>query len=164
MKEFGDIGAFVTHLAAVEVGLISHLHDGLEKAAQAVEKTAKEEIGQYQQAVGPFPAWAPLAEATVDDRVRRGFTPDDPGLRRGDMRDSIKHETAGLVAAIGSDDQNLVFFELGTPRQPPRPVLGPAVERNHDKIEHLIGNATVRGLMGGQALPPSLEYDHEIGG
>lgn len=164
MKEFGDIANFITHLAAVETNLISHLHNGLEKAAQVVEKTAKEEIGTYQQAIGPFPSWAALAQSTQDDRVQKGFSPDDPGLRTGQMRDSISHETVGLEAAIGSDDQNLVFFEFGTPKQPPRPVLGPAVEHNHAKIEELLGHATVHGLMGGQPVAARLGYDHEVGG
>ncbi|WDZ97986.1 hypothetical protein Herbaro_09455 [Herbaspirillum sp. WKF16] len=162
MKEFDSFGKMATHLLTLQAGMALSLHKGLDEVVTAIQKTAKEEVGHYQGAVGPFPAWAPLAASTQADRVRRGFTADDPGLRRGDMRDSIKKEVALLEGVVGSDDQNLVYFEIGTDKQPPRPVLGPAVEHNHEKIVKVLGAAAVRGILGGGAIPAHLEYDHDV--
>jgi hypothetical protein len=162
MKEFRNIGAFVLELAAVELAMHQHLHNGLEKVAQRIEKTAKDEIGTYQQAIGPFDAWEELHDATKADRVRQGFTENDPGLRTGEMRDSIEHRTEGLEAEIGSNDEKLVWFELGTDTQEPRAVLGTAVEHNHEAMLKILGHAAVTGLLGGQPMSADLEYDHEV--
>lgn len=162
MKEFTSLGQFALHLLSLQAATSISLHRGLEKVAAAVEKTAKAEIGTYQQAIGPFPSWDPLAEVTKKQRLDLGYTEDDPGLRDGSMRDSIERKVERLEAVIASDDQNLVWFELGTSKQPPRPVLGPAVEHNHDVIRKELGLALVRGLLGGGPIPPSFEYDHEV--
>lgn len=162
MKEFGSLAAFAAEMVAVRAGVVFHLHKGLEAVATKIEHTAKREIGEYQAAVGPFPAWDELADSTKVDRVRQGFTENDPGLRSGQMRDSIEHRTQGLEAVIGSNDDRLVWFELGTEKQPPRPVLGPAVEHNRAAIKKIVGGAVVKGLLGGGSIPANLEYDHEI--
>ncbi|WP_287496913.1 hypothetical protein [Pandoraea sp. CB10b_02] len=162
MKQFGSLAAFAAEIATLEAGVVFQLHQGLEAVATKIEHTAKKEIGEYQEAVGPFPAWEELAESTKADRVRQGYTENDPGLRSGQMRDSIEHQTQGLEAVIGSNDDRLVWFELGTTKQPPRPVLGPAVEHNHEAIRKIVGGAVVKGLLGGGSIPASLEYDHEV--
>ncbi|MBB3213426.1 hypothetical protein FHW67_002718 [Herbaspirillum sp. Sphag1AN] len=161
MREF-SLQSFALQLAVMEVAVRKHVERGLERVAAKVEKTAKDEVGHYLEAVGPFPAWEELAESTKEDRVAKGYTENDPGLRSGAMRDSIQHSVEGLNAQIGSDDDKLVWFELGTSKQPPRPVLGPAVERNHEDIGRILGHATVTGLLGGQSLPAHLEYDHDV--
>jgi len=102
MKEFRSFGAFAEHLITREAATAVALHEGLEHVARAIEKTAKEEIGTYQPDVGPFPAWAPLADATVEDRISQGYSPDEPLLRTGELRESISHEVSGLEAVIGS--------------------------------------------------------------
>lgn len=161
MKEFG-LGAFALELATIEVRTRKHLESGLERVAQRVEKTAKAELGTYQPEVGPFQDWAELAESTKADRVRKGFTEDDPGLRSGEMQNSVEHQVHGLEAEIGSNDQNLVYFEFGTAKQPPRPVLGPAVIHNEKAIRKILGQAVVTGLIGGELIHQSLEYDREV--
>src|SRR5205814_4154762 len=108
---------------------------GLKKCVVAIEATAKAELGTYQGAVGPFDAWAPLAEATQQDRVAKGFTPDDPLLRSGELRDSISHQVEGLTAVAGSTSDVMVYQELGTPEIPPRAVMGPAGMSNRAVIE-----------------------------
>ena len=91
MKEFGSIGAFVAHLTTIAVEMEAAEHRILEKSAQLVEKRAKEKIGEYQEQSGEFIAWPELAESTKADRVKQGYTENDPGLRSGEMRDSIRH-------------------------------------------------------------------------
>lgn len=107
----------------------------LEKSAELVETTAKEEIGTYQSGAGPFGSWPELADATKEERSKKGFSPDDPGLRTGAMRDSIQHKlTSDTEAAVGSDADELLWFEVGTKHQPPRSVLGIAAVNKEEEI------------------------------
>lgn len=162
MKEFGSLGQFALHLATLQAGVALELHRGLKRVAVAVDQTAKSEFGVYQPAIGPFSAWAPLAESTKTERERLGYTPDDPLRRSGETRDTVGHEVSGHEAVIGSTSDVMVYQELGDDRIPPRPVLGPAVERNHELIRKVLGSALVSGLLGGAAIPASLEYDHKV--
>jgi hypothetical protein len=162
MREFTSFAEFAVKLVELQVSEALALHHGLKRVALLVEKTAKDELGDYQNATGPFPAWAELKDATKSDRVRQGYTENDPGLRSGEMRDSIEHKVGGLEAEIGSNDDKLVWFELGTQKQEPRPVLGPAAFRNQRKIEHIIGHAAVTGLLEGTGIHPSLGYDFDV--
>jgi HK97 gp10 family phage protein len=149
---------FVLHLAAIEVAVKVQAHKGLERAALLVEKTAKAEIGHYQDAVGPFPAWAELAESTEAQKARMGYRAGAPLEASGAMRDDISHEIDGDEAAIGSPDDTMVYHEFGTSKMPPRPVLGPAVYRNKEKIQKILGQALVAGLMGGEVLEGGGDY------
>ncbi|MGI4776957.1 MAG: phage virion morphogenesis protein [Janthinobacterium lividum] len=124
--EFQDLGAFSAHLARLAVeskAVDAHI---LRTGARAIQKDAKERIGSYQDAEGPFPAWVNLAESTVDDRLRKGFTPDDPLLRTGALRKSIETHIEGNEASIGSRSDIALYQEQGTSTIPPRPFLGPA--------------------------------------
>jgi phage gpG-like protein len=154
---FGGLAArFLGAAARLEVTT----HIGLEHVAKHIEATAKEEIGTYQSAIGAFPAWAPLTESTKDDRVRQGFSEDEPLLRTGDLRDSISHEVRGHEAAIGSTSDIAVYQELGTGRIPPRPFLGPASVRSVPLVIETLGAAVVAGMRGTEALPAA--YDMAI--
>jgi HK97 gp10 family phage protein len=162
MKEFTSLGQFARHLATLEVAVALELRAGLDQVATAVKEKAKDEIGEYQKAIGPFPAWAPLAESTVADRVANGYSPDEPLLRTGEMRDSIDKSVSGMEATIGSTSQIAVYQELGTDKIPPRPFLGPAVLHNEKLIKRILGRAFVTGLLGRGNMPSSLGYESEI--
>jgi len=151
MSQFNSLGAFALHISSLQARQQHAAEKGLKKVAQAIEKTAKSEFGVYQPAVGPFSEWAPLAESTQEERLRLGFTPDDPLLRTGQLKNSISHEVHGTEAAVGSPSDVMVAQELGTPRIPPRPVLGPAAIRNKQLILKTLGQAAVEGL-----LPPGV--------
>lgn len=157
MKEFPDLMGLARHFGLSVGGLEKSLHEGLKQVAEAIEETAKEELGVYQDAIGPYPAWAPLAESTVADRIAKGFTPDDPLLRTGELRDSIVHEVHGLEAIIGSTDEVMEYMEFGTSKMPPRPVMGPALHHNAEKAQKLIGNAAVKILTDGKSESFKLE-------
>jgi hypothetical protein len=98
--------------------------------AKIIQEDAKARIGHYQGAVGEFPAWAPLADATKADRVRKGFSEDDPLLRSGELRDAIEvrpHREGAIVGIFeGAIAKIAVWMELGSRHAPPRPFLGPA--------------------------------------
>jgi phage gpG-like protein len=160
--DFNSLGSLALHIAAQEVALLEGLHQGLEQCAKRIEKTAKEEIGHYQTGIGPFPAWAALADATEAAKSLAGYPMDAPLLATGEMRNSITHRTSGLETVIGSTDEKMVYHEFGTLRMPARPVMGPAVLRNKEYIRRVLGAATVSGLIGGFAIHKSLGYDSGI--
>lgn len=160
--EFKNLGSLALHLAGKEAALLASLHAGLEKCAKRVEQTAKAEIGHYQAGIGPFPAWADLAESTEEHKAKMGYPPDSPLLASGSMRASITHTTSILEAVIGSTDPKMVFHEFGTPKMPARPVMGPALLTNKEFIRRTLGAATVAGLIGGQAIHASLGYNDKI--
>lgn len=138
MKEFSLLGFadLLTELAVVK----DAEHYALEHAAVIVETEAKRVIGTYDY------GWPSLAESTKAQRVALGFSEDEPGLRTGEMRESIEHIVLKDEALIGSDDQNLVYFDLGTVKQPPRPVLGAAATHEEAKIVDFVGRTMVAHL------------------
>jgi len=148
MKEFGSLAAFADHLAALQAGVTAQLEKGLDRAAKRVQKTAQEEIGHYQEAAGPFQKWEELTRGTQDDRERKGYTRNDPGLRSGAMRQSIERQRQGLQAAVGSNDDHLVWFEMGAKAEP-RSVLGLAAHRESEAVGQIIRDAVAHGLSGG---------------
>ena len=162
MEEFKSLAEFSLKLLELQVSTVIELHHGLKRVAEAVEKTAKSEIGTYQNAVGPFPAWADLADSTEAHKAAMGYPADAPLLATGEMRDSIEHHVEGLEAEIGSNDDKMIYHEFGTTKMPPRPILGPAAYRNKHKIEMILGHATVLGLLEGSGIHPSLNYDFDV--
>lgn len=160
MKSLGSLAEMATELVRLETAELVAMEAALEIAAVEVEKTAKSEFGVYQPAAGQFGAWPQLAESTQDERERLGFSPNDPLLRTGELQASISHETRGLEAEIGSTSEIAPYHELGTSKMPARPVLGPALVRNLDKIKELAASAIVAGFIGNEVID-RLGYDHE---
>lgn len=159
MKNFDSLAKFGMHLLEVEAGAVLAMKAGMHTIAQKVEDTAKAEIGHYQPAVGPFQDWAPLADATEDEKARLGYPLDAPLLREGALRESITHEVHGLEAIVGSASPVAAFQEFGTSTIPPRPFIGPAAFHNKEAIKAIAGGAAVSGLTGGQVIHPALGYD-----
>lgn len=159
--DFGNLAQFAAHIIGQEIATLEALGTGLEVVAKHIEDTAKDEIGQYQAEVGPFPAWAPLADSTEAEKERLGFPLEAPLLRTGDLRESIRHEVSGLEAVIGSDSDVMVYHEFGTSKMPPRPVIGPAAVRSESVIKDVIGAATVAGLTGGLPIT-RIGYDRDV--
>jgi hypothetical protein len=110
----------------------------LEKAAKMVEDEAKDAIGTYRY------GWPQLAESTQEDRVRQGYSANEPLLRAGDLRDSIEHVVVHHESAayVGSNNPIAVYQELGTVDIPPRSFLGGAARAK----EHEIHEEIAKGL------------------
>lgn len=161
MREY-SLAGFAVKLIELQAAEVIALNHGLKRVAELVEKTAKAEIGQYQPAIGPFPAWAPLADSTEQHKATMGYPADAPLLATGEMQESIQHVVQGLEAQIGSNDEKMIYHEFGTAKMPPRPVLGPAAFRQKRKIEMLIGHAAVTGLLEGTGIHPALGYDFDV--
>lgn len=159
MRPFESLGAFALHLLTLEAGIVLEQQKALHAIGEAVRDTAQEEIGNYQPAVGSFPAWAQLADSTEAEKARLGFRADAPLERTGELRDSISYQVEPEAVVIGSPSDIMLWQEQGTSTIPPRAALGPAAIRNKEVIERAVGTATVIGLLGGHAMPPGLGYD-----
>jgi phage gpG-like protein len=144
MKEFRDLREFERFLANVISKHEMHREATLEAAATYIEDEAKRKFGVYQNAVGPYPAWPELADSTKEDREERGYEPNNPLYRSGDLMHSITHKVEGDTAIIGSDSDVMVYQELGVPASnlPARPVLGPAAFQSKAKVLALIEKGT----------------------
>lgn len=143
MTTFKNPGAFAKFLQNKAAGLPTVQTRALSKAAAIVQSDAKARIGHYQAEAGPFPAWDPLTDATIADKQRQGYGVPDPLLRNGGMRDSIESAFRPDGFTVGSPDPVLLYQEEGTEgpnpgpdgwHVPPRPVLGPALFTNAEKV------------------------------
>jgi len=92
-----------------------------ERVMYMAEAQAREVIGTYRF------GWTPLAESTMDDRERKGYSRDDPLLRTGELAASIAHATArfggGAQGLVYSDDKVALYQEMGTETIPARSFL-----------------------------------------
>ncbi|MDA8256526.1 MAG: hypothetical protein M0Z99_12950 [Betaproteobacteria bacterium] len=143
--------AFALHLAERAAVIDRAAHSALNEASKVIEKAAKDQIGHYQAAIGPFPEWQELSASTKQDRISQGYSENEPLLRAGDLRDSITHEVSGLEAVIGSDSDIASYQELGTSTIPPRPFLGPAAIKSRKRVEEILGAAVVGAMLYGDA-------------
>ncbi len=137
-RSFASIPQFVTFLAGVSASMPMARRKALELGCQIIEDESKRVIGTYDY------GWTELADRTKVDRVNKGYPANEPGLRSGDMRKSIKHQVlnVGILQTegqVGSNDDKLVWFELGTKKQPPRSVLVSAAMAKADEVEKVIG-------------------------
>ena len=145
---------FIGHVGRFDYRLRELQERGMEHVAKIVEAEAKRELGTYQRGNnGPFADWAELADRTKDERVQLDYAENEPGLREGDMRDSINHVSDRENAVVGSDDDKMVWFECGTTHQPPRSVLGVAVVHKEREIVDILGKAVVTALVGRNVFP-----------
>ena len=142
------LSGFIAHLAGASMEIQHHQRTAMERACRVVEAEAKREIGTYQDAAAPFAGWAELADSTKEDRVRLGFSENDPGLRTGEMRDSIGHVVGENEGVVGSNDDKLVWFELGTDKQTPRSVLGMAAVHKVEDVARILGEGVRAALVG----------------
>lgn len=147
MNSFSDLASRLSHIANAE-GDTAYL----EAVGSKIEKDAKEIIGHYQRSdTGPFPEWEELAPSSKADRVSKGFTPNDPLLRTGALRDSINHEVRGRSVAVGSDLDIAIYQEMGTATIPPRPFLRIAAFRSKKWLGQLYAK-TLRDRLHGRHL------------
>lgn len=149
MREFSDLASFAAHFATLHHHIQEEAERALKKAALLIEKSAKVELGYYQPGVGPYPAWAQLAQSTLATHALYGVG-DTPLMLTGALYASIEHEIQGPTAIIGTKSEIGAYQEFGTARIPPRPFMGPAVYTNIDKIKAIFRRGLVSGLMGGK--------------
>jgi len=148
MLEFHSLADAAKHLTNLK---LENQHDAMEEACLIIEHKAKELIGTYQAEEAPFGAWPELAESTKEDRVRQGYSENEPLLRSGDMRDHIDHLAAHTIGVIGSDQEKALAQELGTARIPPRSFLGMAAMMTGEQVANTLGRGVMGMMVGGGA-------------
>lgn len=177
MKDFASFNEFGEFLQMVAVEIPEAQTHGMANASEIMQKEAKAEIGTYAQAAGPFPAMQPLSDATLSGFVHAlGFYipgklesyPEDPLRRTGAMQDSIEAAHDRNNAKVGSDDDIMLFQEMGTPGAlypiPPRSVLGRALFVTQDACVSAIMRRILTPLVGvGEAdrMTPKRGFHHE---
>jgi hypothetical protein len=147
MASNSGLAALADRLRSAAERLPEERRIALEHIGEHAAEKARDMLGTYQPEVGPFEAWAPLAEATQADRVQQGYSPDDPLLRSGALAASIDHRVEGdRAVAIGSPRPEMVWMEHGTVKAPPRASLGPAVLHSEEFIIEQLSAATARAF------------------
>ncbi|WP_458763568.1 hypothetical protein [Cupriavidus basilensis] len=157
MKNFTSLGAFALHLEKLAAAAPAVVHHIADASAGEIQKTAQGMIGDYQQAVGPYPAWEELADSTKAERAQLGFSENDPGYRSGAMQRSIASSVEGGDAVVGSNDPHIVWFDMGTPTQPPRPIFGPAAIHSKPRVQKIISSTVFAWLAGRGWLRPRVK-------
>lgn len=152
-QNFANLELFALHLVTVAALWKQERKHALNAAAGLIKKDARAQIGHYQDAVGQYPEWAPLAESTEDQKARMGYEPDAPLLAEGDLKKSFRSTLEGEdTVIVGSTDPVMEFHEFGTVKMPPRPVLGPALLKNIENIQKLLGFAAMETVVSGQRM------------
>lgn len=124
-----------------------------EKITQSKVLVAENTLRHARAIFGDEEKLEPLQPATIVAKEARGAEyPDAPLVDTGALRDSLRAEVAGPLAAVGSDDPKMLFHELGTERGlPSRPVLQLAViEAAEENL--VIVRATARAIVTGSRL------------
>lgn len=146
MQKFNSLGALAQHLLKQTAGSYkTKLCEALTQIGQSVQQEAKSEVGTYQEGVGPYPATAPLAQATIE---KKGT--DTPLYETGAFQQDIKYKVdkSSLSVNIGTNKDYIVYTELGTGKMPPRSIFGPSALRAVPKTLPLIGGYAVAGITG----------------
>lgn len=107
---------FADHLDGVALQL---------KAApiEAAHVTAPVMADAVQEIFGHDPPLQTLAESTQTERVRLGYTPNDPLVRDGTLRESVEFEAIENIAGTGSSSFIAPIHEYGNAHIPPRPAF-----------------------------------------
>ena len=149
MIRFASMSAFVNHLARLPAAVELSEGEGLKQATRLLRDRARETLGTYQEAVGPLPAWQELAASTQAERSLQGYTPNDPLLRSGELRDSIQDEvTDDRHGRVFTENPHAAELEFGTIRIPPRPFMGVAVYRHGDEAAAKVGEVVAAAYSG----------------
>ena len=153
MKNFNSFMDFALHLGMITESNSIKTRESLEVYTEFLKKKIKDRFGNYmREEAGQFEQWKELAASTKSDRVSKGYTPNDPLLRSGKIRDSVESEVKSYigkhVAVVASKDQIMVWQELGTSRIPPRSVFGAEAYLNKDKIAEFVALSTINRISG----------------
>ena len=79
--DFPDLDALAAHALRLGPKLNGALALGVRNAARKIHSKTKAMFGHYQQGDGPFGAWPELKDATKEERVRQGYSANEPLLR-----------------------------------------------------------------------------------
>lgn len=147
-----NLAAHFSYLAGVWTGILQNAADTIGKDAVQV---SQRKLGEYQPAIGFFPAWELLADSTLAEKARLGLPSPSPLLRSGELQDSITFETqvspASAVVILYSTSEYAPVQELGggPSNIPPRPFIGPVPFERQEVWEHFIGTKITANIIPG---------------
>lgn len=147
-RAFPTLDAFVSHLATLPRAVREAQRRGAEAAGAELERHAKALVGTYDAQ----PRWPELAESTKADRVRRGFSANEPELRTGSLRNSIGHRADDHGVTLGSTSPIAPYQEHGTSSIPPRPFISATMFQHGHAAADTIARHVV-GALAGQRGP-----------
>ncbi len=190
MKTFNSIADFVEHLRAIQAAADLRVQRALHEAGRIVQEEAQHEIGTYQDAAGPFPAWAALAQVTLEGftdshghhhpgKEELGFAPPDNPLERTEqLKHAIELSVTRNLAVVGVPDEHVgdgspedpernlgdvaEWIEFGTDKMPARSFLGRALFVKEKVVRSLIGHAAAFAVMGKDYHHPKSESDTDV--
>jgi HK97 gp10 family phage protein len=162
-RQIEGLNNFAGVLMAMPAAIRASNRRALNAAAKIIKTDARAQIGEYQEAVGNYPAWEQLADSTEDEKARLGAPADAPLERFGDLKKSFRSTlVSSEEVIIGSTDPVMTYHELGTSKMPPRPVLGPALLKHIEEIRKLVGYSTLEAFVVGQHLGYRFSEDDGI--
>lgn len=132
---------FMRHIASLPRRVEAEAQHALRDGAKLVQDEAKAELGTYQSAAGPFPAWQQLSPATLASKTGPG-----PLVETGELRDSIEADVQHNSAFVGSDEPHAKPLELGTSKMPARSYLGRAAYVKSDEVFDRFKRAVVKAI------------------
>ena len=145
-----DLQTLIRHLQRATSEMPERLLVQHEANAHVVAGQAAEYLGHE------LPEWPPLSSWTVEEKTRLGYvgqvSATDPGLRTGDMQQSVEGAADADGFTVGSKDKKALWFEMGraaTPLggpQPPRPFLALALQRNLPHLGDTYGRILAQAL------------------
>lgn len=190
MKSFKSIADFVVHLRMVQGMADLRVQRALHEAARRVQEEAVHSIGAYQEAAGPFKAWAALTQNTLEGftdsrgihhpgKEELGFAPPDNPLERTEQ---LKHATELTVtrnhAEIGVPDEHVgdgspenplrnlgdvaYWTEFGTEKMEARSFLGRALFVKEHEVVSIIRHAAGAAVEGMDYHPPRNSTEQDI--
>lgn len=150
MRAFPTIAAYLAFLRQAPAEMHLAQRAGEQVAGAALVEHAKDAIGLEKE------AWPALAESTVEQKQRMGWTgrmsDTDPLFARGELRASIGFTADQSGIVLGSRDPIAPFHEYGTSRMPPRPFIAPTVLEHGREATETIAEHVVAAFVGGR--PP----------
>jgi hypothetical protein len=153
MKSLEKLAGYFGRLAVG--GYKSNLAPVLDLIGSSVKAEAEKEIGEYQDAIGSYPATAELSDVTIEIKQRlklgKGGEADSPLWATGKYHDSIQSspDVNSLSVSVGTNVDYVIYQELGTGKIPPRPIFGPATLRAIPPLLPTISAAAAMGIKGG---------------
>lgn len=152
MPEFDSFADFSRHIMSVAKAIPKETLKAVEKIGRNVESDAKEKIGYYQEASGPFEAWQPLADGTLKHHSQFGVG-DSPLIISGELyasiQKSVEQSNKTTTLTVGSDMDIGFWQEIGTKTIPPRPFIGPAMYENEASSQKILGEAVEKAFLKG---------------
>jgi len=130
-RDFHSLWEFLVFVDTLSIRTLVADVQGRSIVSQSLKVAVRDRIGDADRLPPP------LAESTVQERVAKGFTPDDTLLRTGELKRSIGWAHEGqTVSIVGSRDPKAMYHELGTAHIPRRSFLAAtADEKNQEMFE-----------------------------